>query len=550
MSHDDPPLDRAQFESLKQSHDLLLSLIEDIPMNVLRKDLEGRIVFVNQRFCDSISRSKGEILGKTDFDLFPAELAKKYTDDDRRVIESGDALEEIEAHSTSNGDRKYVQVLKSPVRNDRNEIVGLQVMFWDATARREAELQYEHERNLLRALLDNVSDSIYFKDIDSRFVRVSQGLATKFHLASPEEAIGKSDADYFSSVHARAAFEDELAIMHGGDPIVGKEERETWHEGEDTWCSTTKMALRDALGQVIGTFGISRDITSNKQDKEKLSRERDLLRTIIDNVPDLIYAKDRAGRYMLANSAMLNVLGVDSIDTVLGKTDYDFSQPELACEYVADDQIVMRTGEPLLDQEEQLHALDGREMCVLTSKVPLRDSEGNIWGLVGIGRDITNRKNEQRRLQVAMELAENASRAKSDFLANMSHEIRTPLNCIIGMTELVLQSNLNAEQHEFLSMVQDSGSSLVKVINDVLDFSKIEAGKLELDPVEFDLREELGAAVKALAIRAKRKATRIEPSHTAGRSACLTRRYRSSQTNDCQSHGQCHQVYGRRRGRS
>ena len=505
MTNNDPAQHLAQFDSIKRSHDLLLSLIEDIPMNVIRKDLEGRIVFVNQRFCDSIRRPKDAILGKTDFDLFPAELAKKYTDDDRLVLESGEPLEEIEAHSIANGDRKYVQVLKSPVRNDANEITGLQVMFWDATARREAELQYEHERDLLRALLDNVSDSIYFKDSDCRFVRVSQGLATKFHLSSPDEAIGKSDADYFSTEHAQAAFEDELAIMQGGDPIVGKEERETWHEGEDTWCSTTKMALRDSLGQVIGTFGISRDITSKKRDKEKLARERDLLRTIIDNVPDLIYAKDRVGRYILANAAMLKVLGVDSIDAVLGKTDYDFSQPELACEYVADDQIVMRSGESLLDQEEQLRTLDGREVCVLTSKVPLRDSEGKIWGLVGIGRDITSRKNEQLRLQEAMELAENASRAKSDFLANMSHEIRTPLNCIIGMTELVLQSQLNAEQREFLSMVQDSGTALVKVINDILDFSKIEAGKLELDPVEFDLREELGAAVKALAIRANNK---------------------------------------------
>ncbi len=480
----------------------LRGLIEDLPMNVLRKDLRGRIVLANQRFCDAIGRELEEILGKTDFDLFPAELAKKYTDDDLGVIESGEPLEVIEAHSVQNGDRKYVQVLKSPVRNSDGQIVGLQIMFWDATARKEAELRFQNEHRLLEALLNNVSDSIYFKDLDSRFIRVSKGLAKKFHIDDPESIIGKSDADFFSDEHARKAREDEEEIIRSGEPVLAQEELETWQDGEDTWCSTSKMPLKDEDGQIIGTFGISRDITSKKLNKEQLARERDLLRTIIDNVPDQVFVKDRAGRFIVANAALLQVLGATSLREIKGKTDYDFSQPELACEYVADDQIVMRSGHPLLDQEETSHGLDGRERCLLTSKVPLRDSEGKIWGLVGIGRDITRRKKEREELREAKEAAEMANDAKSDFLANMSHEIRTPLNSIIGMTDLVLKSDLDPTQRDFLSMVRDSGQTLLRVINDILDFSKIEAGKLELDAIEFDLRDELGNTMKALAVRA------------------------------------------------
>lgn len=502
-------------DALLESKAVLQSLVEDLPMNVLRKDLQGRIVFANQRYRDSMHLELDQLVGKTDYDLFPDELAEKYTHDDQQVIQSGQPFEDIEEHLTGDGNKVYVQVLKAPVFDETGQVVGLQIMFWDATARKEAEVKLDYERYLLHSLLNNVPDSIYFKDADSRFIRLSRGLAKKFRLDNPDTAIGKTDADFFSEEHALAALEDELELLAGGDPIFGKEERETWGEGEDTWCSTTKMALRDTDGQIIGTFGISRDITDEKRAKAQLARERDLLKTIINNVPDLIFVKDRAGRFVLANTALLKVLGADSVEAVIGKTDYDFSPPELACEYVADDQIVMRSGQPLIDQEETATGLDGKDICLLISKVPLRDADGHIHGLVGVGRNITRRKLSQERLQEALEAADKANRAKSDFLANMSHEIRTPMNAIIGMTDLVLDTDLDDTQRDFLTMVKQSGESLLTVINDILDFSKIEAGKLELDPVSFDLREQLGNAMKSMAFRAHDKhleiAFRVHP---------------------------------------
>jgi PAS domain S-box-containing protein len=502
-------------EQLRESKEVLHNLVEDLPMNVLRKDLKGRIVFANQRYCEAMSNKLEDLVGKSDFDLFPAELAKKYTDDDKEVVESGKPFEDIEEHLTGDGKKLYVQVFKAPVFDSAGNVIGLQIMFWDATDRKEAEVKLTYERYLLHTLLDNVPDSIYFKDIESRFIRVSRGLAKKFRLENPEDAINKSDADFFSEEHAQAALEDELELMRGGEPILGKEEKETWGEGEETWASTTKMALRDADSEIIGTFGISRDITHQKRSKAELARERDLLKTIIDNVPDLIFVKDRAGRFILANEALLKNLGVKSMDEVVGKTDYDFSQADLACEFVADDQIVMRSGQPLIDQEENSRGLDGKEICLLMSKVPLRDSEGLVRGLVGIGRNITRRKQAQERLQDAMEAADKANRAKSDFLANMSHEIRTPMNAIIGMTDLVLDTNLNESQRDFLRMVKESGEALLTVINDILDFSKIESGKLELDPTSFELRDQLGNTMKSLAVRAHDKslelAFRVEP---------------------------------------
>jgi len=378
-------------EVLEHSRALYTSLVETLPVQMLRKDLGGRFTFANQAFCKLLGKPLDEILGKTDFDFYPRDLAQKYRRDDRRVAETGELFEDIERNE-KDGEVRYVQVLKSAVRDAEGRIIGTQAIFWDVTKRKEAEAALEQERYLLHALMDNLPHNIYFKDTASRFTRINKALANWFGLREASEALGKTDFDFFTDEHATQARADELEVMRTGRPLLDREEKETWVNGKVTWATTTKLPLYDDDGRVVGTFGISRDITEKKQAAEAL--------------------------------------------------------------------------------------------------------------------------------RAAKEAAEAANRAKSDFLAHMSHEIRTPLNAIIGMTELVLDTDLDASQREYLHMVRESGDSLLAVINDILDFSKIEAGKLELDRVAFDLHENLGDTMKTLALRAHAKglelACQIEPDVPAG----------------------------------
>ena len=235
---------------------------------------------------------------------------------------------------------------------------------------------------------------------------------------------------------------------------------------------------------------------------EDLQQERYLLHTLMDYFPHNIYFKDDESRFIRINKAMANYFGLSDPRDATGKTDIDFFSGEHAYQALADEKEIVRSGQGIVNKIEKETWPDGRATWCSSTKLPLQDGEGNFVGTFGISQDITAQMQAAEALRVAKEAAEAASRAKSTFLANMSHEIRTPLNAVIGMTELVLKTQLSAQQREYLSTVRDSGEALLSVINDILDFSKIEAEKLVLERERFHFRESLGDTMKSFALRA------------------------------------------------
>ncbi len=261
----------------------------------------------------------------------------------------------------ADGQEFPVQLSLSAVHLDgRWHVVGL---LRDTTESKRAEQASIQEHALLEGVIDNTPDHIYIKDADSRFTMISKALSDSFGLRDPSQAVGKTDFDFFTEEHAQLALEDERQIMRSGLPLVGLEEKETWPDGHETWVSTTKLPRTDRDGNVIGTFGISRDITARRYAEEALKE--------------------------------------------------------------------------------------------------------------------TNRRLEEavaRSTEMTMK-AEAANMAKSDFLANMSHEIRTPLNGVIGMTGLLLDTELDEDQRRYAETVRTSGESLLALINDILDYLQDRGGQ-------------------------------------------------------------------------
>ena len=251
------------------------SLVNSLPLSLVIKDRGGRRLFANHTYLQTRGLELHDVLGKTDAELFPAEIAAAFAADDRTVLGSGRTLHDVEEYIDKHGSAKWIERLKSPIFDEQKQIIGIQIVFWDATDRYLAERELNFERHLLNTLLKNIPDSIYFKDLDSRFVRISEAMAHKFGIENASDLIGKTDADIFTTEHAEAARRDEMRVIESGIPVVDLVERETWPDRKDTWCMSTKMPLRDDKNIVVGTFGISRDITALKRYEDELCEARD-----------------------------------------------------------------------------------------------------------------------------------------------------------------------------------------------------------------------------------------------------------------------------------
>lgn len=294
-------------------------------------------------------------------------------------------------------------------------------------ARRLAEEALQQEQRLLGSLLKAMPDHIYFKDRQSRFVRINDAMARRFGVRDPSELVGKTDFDVFSEEHARQAYDDEQRIMDTGQPLVGVEEKETWADGRITWVSTTKVPLRDKDGNIVGMVGVSRDITGHKCAEEKLL----LFRSLIERSNDAIEVIDPAtGRYLDANECAFRSLGY-SRDELLALTVFDVEQ-NLDRAAVGDLGVVAkRQG---ITRWEGVHRRkDGTTFPVEVSLALVALDRDYI---VTIVRDITERK----RTEEAMLLQSTAldAAANAIFITDRAGSIQSANRAFVELTGYTL----------------------------------------------------------------------------------------------------------------
>ena len=376
---------------------------------------------------------------------------------------------------------------------ERLDAFWLERAIHQAVERARYRQELARERAYMYALLDNIPDRIYFKDEQSRFIRINRALAQLFGLEHPRDAIGKTDADFYGDEHASEARSDELRVMRTGEALVNKEESEVLRDGRRSWSLTTKLALRNRDGKVVGTCGISRDVTVKKEMEERLAHERNLLRVVIDNLPDHIFLKDSEGRYLLDNVAHQKWLGAESLDAVIGKSPEDFFPPEVAESFRKADTAVLDTGAPsLVNYEERAmspsnHVGDMR--WAMVTKVPWFGENGEVLGLVCIKRNISEQKIAEQQRNAAMEELQKAHtelrsiqmqlieaekmKTIGRLAAGIAHEVKNPLAVIrMGVDFLEQEKFEDSTIQTILEEMQEAVRRADSVILGLLDFSK------------------------------------------------------------------------------
>lgn len=350
-----------------------------------------------------------------------------------------------------------------------------------AIRRRYKEDQLLIEQTLLRQLLQNIPDAIYFKDLQSRFIKVSQEMNQIHGFEDPDALIGKTDFDLFSEAHAQATYDDEQAIIRTGAPLIGKLEKEILPDGTVRWLSTTKIPLRDRRNQIIGTMGMSRFITELKEAQEQLARESQLLNTVIDHAHAGIFVKDTDGRYLIVNKNHVDCLGATSIDDVLGKTLYDFFDQTEADQTHQEDVNIMQTGKGIEYLIDQRIRAEGSDLWLLSSKVPFYNKDGVCMGLVGISQDISNQKEVEFKLKAAIQTLKETQLQLIEaeklytvgrLAAGVAHEVKNPLSVITLGIDFLKQ--LLADSGDALDILNDMQAATDKandVIFELLDYS-------------------------------------------------------------------------------
>ena len=371
----------------------------------------------------------------------------------------------------------------------------------DITERKLAELALAEAHSLLMTVIDTIPMRVFWKDRQLNYLGCNTAFAHDAGRPTTADVVGLDDFQMGWAAQAELYRADDRQIIDSGDKKLFYDEQQTTAQGQSIWLRTSKVPLNDQNGQVIGVLGVYEDISERKKSDELLRK----LSQVAEQSPENVVITDLAARIEYVNAAFLRNTGYCREETI-GQNPRLLSSGQTPASRIAAMWQKLSQGE-VWSGDFINRRRDGTLYTEHAVISPLRDDSGAVTHYVSVQDDITEKirladELEQHRhgleqlvaqrtaeLNSARVQAEASNRSKSEFLANMSHEIRTPLNGVIGMVDILHQTELKPEQHRMLGTIHSSSLALLQILNDILDFSKIEAGKLAVENIPTHLRE-------------------------------------------------------------
>jgi len=421
---------RVLLTTVQEEKTKLSALIDSMADEVWFADTQGRFTLANPSALKEFGLISGEMIEveklATSLEVFRPDGSPRPVDEAPPLRAfAGEVVrnqEEI-VRTPAAGELRYRQVSSTPVKDAEGKIIGVISVARDITERKRAEEALQKSEEKYRVLVENANEAILV--IQDGVLKFANARASELFGYSFEDGVGRAFNEFIHPDDIAMVTERYRKRLGGEISMVAYPFRMIHKDGKIRWVEINSVLISWEERPAVMSY--LRDITDAKRAEEALGNERLLLRTLIDNIPDSIYSKDLACRKTLANPAEVRFLGAKWESEVLGKDDFAFYPKEMAEGFFADDQSVMRSGQPVLNKEEFVINENGQQRWLLTSKLPLKDGKGNIAGLVGIGRDITERK----------QLEERVRQVRHDLLFAVSHDLKTPLQALNQSQEML-----------------------------------------------------------------------------------------------------------------
>ncbi|MGH9403237.1 MAG: PAS domain S-box protein [Terriglobia bacterium] len=498
---------KRQQEALRESEERFRTVFESSGVGIVLTGLDGRFIEVNPTYRQMVEYTDQELKELTLLDVTEEHDRPRCKQMIQDLL-SGEAKQVTveKRYCRKDGSVLWVNSAVSLVQDAEGSPRFIMAVVEDITARKYAEAALADSEEQFRLLLDSTAEAIMGVNQEGNLIFANSASLRLLGYENSQEVLGKNGHDlvHHSYPDGRPYSAAGCKISHPEAGVAGcHSDDEVFWRADGTsipveWWS--HPMLKD--GKPVGAVVAFMDITERKRAQEAIEASEKRYRTMVERNVAGILRTTLEGQIIDCNEPLARILRSGSRDDVLHHNITElYADP-------ADREVLLerlRNEGHVSSHELAVKAKDGSRIWVLINSSLIDGENGGPPVIDASLIDITTRKEAEEALLKAKEAAENANRAKSEFLANMSHEIRTPMNGIMGMAGLLLESELNPDQHEYVNMVKSSADSLMTIINDILDFSKIEARKMALETIDFSLRDCVEESVRSLGLRAGEK---------------------------------------------
>jgi PAS domain S-box-containing protein len=500
--------DMSERQAAEQARSLLASIVESSDDAIQGATLEGIIVSWNRGAQTLLGYSSQEIVGKS-----AAVLAMPDREDEARqcleAIRKGCAVNAFDTvFKKKDGCGIDVSLSISPIRNPAGEAVGAAAIARDIGKRVRAEGKLRASEELFREVFEHAPVGMCVTGLDGRYLQVNAAFC---------RMLGYSEQELLATTWMQLTHPDDLGpalrreeqVRAGLGGNGDAEMRQIHRNGTVVWGRVRVSQVQDSGGSPLYGVVHFEDITERRQTEQALRSSEEKFRQLAENICEVFWMMTPGSDRLLYVSPAYEQIWGRTCDSV-------YQNPASRLEAIHPDDREQHNllfarqmqGDPA-ESEYRIRTPGGREKWIRGRAFPIHDQAGKLIRIVGIAEDITERKRYEEELIHAWEGADAANRAKSHFLANMSHEVRTPMNGVLGMVELLMETDLSGEQRQYATVAVESGRTLLALFDGILDLSKVEARKTPLERRSFNLRHAVQDVVRLLRVQASDRGLRF-----------------------------------------